>query len=134
MIPSTTAFPEEGFEVETQPTYTYKMNLDGDAIRGTTDELEAMKQAIQKILLTERYQYVMYSWDYGIETIDLYGEPISYVCPELERRIAEALLMDDRIEDVTDFEFDTSQKGVVHAAFTVHTIFGDVEAEREVNF
>ena len=58
-----------------------------------------MKQAIYKILNTERYQYVMYSWNYGIETLDLYGEPVSWGCPELESRIREALMTDDRILD-----------------------------------
>ena len=134
MIPPTTAFLEQNFELEEQPTHTYKMNLESNLIRGYTDDLEAMKQAIYKILLTERYQYIMYSWNYGIELLDLYGEPVSYVCPELERRITEALLWDDRIESVTDFEFDISKKGVVHVSFTAHTIFGDVQAEREVNF
>lgn len=134
MIPSTTAFLEQNFELEEQPTHTYKMNLESNLIRGYTDDLEAMKQAIYKILLTERYQYIMYSWNYGIELLDLYGEPVSYVCPELKRRITEALLWDDRIESVSDFEFDISKKGVVHVSFTAHTIFGDVQAEREVNF
>ena len=99
-----------------------------------TDGLEAMKQVIHKIILTERYQYMMYSWNYGIELLDLMGEPVSYVCPELERRISEALLCDDRIEGVDHFTFDVSQKGVVHISFTVHTVFGEVKAEREVNF
>lgn len=134
MIPSITGFLEQDFELEEQPTYTYKMNLDTGSIRGYTDGLDAMKQAIFKILQTERYQYIMYSWNYGIETLDLYGEPISYVCPELERRITEALLWDERIESVDNFEFDLPQKGVVHVSFTAHTIFGDVQTERTVNF
>lgn len=133
MIPSTSAFLESDFEIETQPTHTYKMNIESGSIRGYTDKLEAIKQAIYKILLTERYQYLMYSPNYGIETLDLYGEPLSYVCPELERRISEALLWDDRIESVSDFEFDLSKKGSVQISFTVHTRFGDVQAEREVN-
>lgn len=133
MIPSTSAFLESDFEIETQPTHTYKMNIESGSIRGYTDKLEAIKQAIYKILLTERYQYLMYSPNYGIETLDLYGEPLSYVCPELERRILEALLWDDRIESVSDFEFDLSKKGSVQVSFTVHTRFGDVQAEREVN-
>lgn len=133
MIPSTSAFLESDFEIETQPTHTYKMNLESGSIRGYTDKLEAIKQAIFKILLTERYQYLMYSPNYGIETLDLYGEPLSYVCPELERRISDALLWDDRIESVSDFEFDLSKKGSVQISFTVHTRFGDVQAEREVN-
>lgn len=80
MIPSVTGFLEQDFEIETQPTNTYKMELESNLIRGYTDGQEAMKQAIFKILSTERYQYVMYSWNYGIELIDLYGEPVSYVC------------------------------------------------------
>ena len=134
MIPSTTGFLEQNFELEEQPTYTYKMNLDTGSIRGYTDKLDAMRQAIFKILQTERYQYIMYSWNYGVETLDLYGEPISYVCPELERRITEALTWDERIESVDNFEFDLPQKGVDHVSFTAHTIFGDVQAERMVNF
>lgn len=134
MIPSTTAFLEQDFEIEEQPTHTYKMNLASELVRGYTDYQEAMKQAIYKILNTERYQYVMYSWNYGIELLDLYGEPVSYVCPELERRITEALTWDERIESVDNFEFDTSKKGEVLVTFTAHTIFGDVTAKKVVNF
>lgn len=134
MIPSTSGFLITDLELQRQPSRTYKMNLEGDTTRGFTDELDAMKQAVFKILNTERYVYPMYSWNYGIETMDLYGEPVSWVCPELERRITEALTWDDRIDSVTDFDFDLSQKGAVHVYFVVHTIFGDVQSERTVNF
>lgn len=134
MIPSTTAFLEQNFEITEQPTHTYKMNLESNLIRGYTDGQEAMKQAIYKILNTERYQYVMYSWNYGIELLDLYGEPVSYVCPELERRITEALTWDDRIQSVDNFEFNISKKGEILVTFTAHTVFGDVVAEKVVNF
>ena len=134
MIPSTTAFLEQDFEITEQPTHTYKMNLESNLIRGYTDGQEAMKQAIYKILNTERYQYVMYSWNYGIELLDLYGEPVSYVCPELERRITEALTWDDRIQTVDNFEFNISKKGEIFVTFTAHTVFGDVVAEKVLNF
>lgn len=134
MIPSTTAFLEQDFEITEQPTHTYKMNLESNLIRGYTDGQEAMKQAIYKILNTERYQYVMYSWNYGIELLDLYGEPVSYVCPELERRITEALTWDDRIQSVDNFEFNISKKGEILVTFIAHTVFGDVVAEKVVNF
>ena len=133
MIPSTVGFLDKDFEIEEQPSFTYKMQTDTKLVRGYTDGLEAVRQAIYKIIMTERYQYIMYSWNYGIELADLFGEPVSYVCPELERRIREALLWDDRIEDVTDFEFNLPKKGVVQVSFTVHTMFGEVAAQREVN-
>lgn len=134
MIPSTTGYLEQDFEIVEQPTLTYRMDFQTKNIRGYTDEQEAMQQAIYKILLTERYAYPIYSWNYGIETLDLYGEPVSWVCPELERRIREALLYDTRITAVTNFQFDFSVKRSVHCSFTVHTVFGDIEAERTVNF
>lgn len=133
MIPSTIGFLAQDFEIEEQPSLTYKMDLNGDSVRGFVDEQEAMKQAIFRILNTERYQFIIYPWYYGIETIDLYGEPVTYVCPELERRITEALLIDTRIISVTDFEFDLEVKGVVHAMFTVNTIYGEIKADKGVN-
>ena len=134
MIPSTNTILSTNLEVETQPNKNYKMYLEQNIINGFCDELEAMQQVIYKILNTERYQHIIYSWNYGIELSDLYGEPVTYVCPELQRRITEALVQDDRIESVDDFKFDTSEKRTVKATFTVHTIFGDVESEKVVNF
>lgn len=133
MIPSTVGFLNEDFEIKEQPSKIYKMNLNNNSIRGFCDELEAMKQAVFRILNTERYQYLIYSQNYGIETIDLYGQPVTYVCPELERRITEALSVDTRISSVSDFEYDITVKGAVHVTFTVHTIYGDLVTERTVN-
>lgn len=133
MIPGMHGFLTEDFEIEQQPSRTYKMYLEQEVINGFTDGLDAMKQTIYMILNTERYQYIIYSWNYGIELLDLFGEPVTYVCPELERRITEALTQDERILSVDAFSFDTSVKGVVHTTFTVNTIFGEVEAERMVN-
>lgn len=133
MIPSTSGFLAQDFEIEEQPSLTYRMDLNGDSVRGFADSREAMKQSIFRILNTERYQYIIYPWWYGVETLDLYGEPVNWVCAELERRITEALLMDSRITSVTDFEHDTNVKGVVHTTFIIHTIYGDIPAEREVN-
>ena len=110
------------------------MNIDEKHIDGYVDNIDAMKQVIYKILNTERYQYIIYSWDYGIELNDLLGEPTLYVCAELERRISEALVQDDRINSVSDFSFDYTQKGIIIANFTVNTIFGNLEIEKVVNY
>lgn len=131
MLPEGAELFEDDFEIEEEPSKNYRMDQKGLRVRGKVDGLEAVKQAVFKILNTERYQYLIYSWDYGVELLDLFGEPISYVCPELERRITEALLQDDRIEEVDGFEFEAS-KGAVKASFTVHTVFGDMQAEKEV--
>lgn len=133
MIPSGNTILTTGLTVATQPSKQHRMDLDRNRILGTCDSLEAVKQSIFKILNTERYQYLIYSWDYGIELMDLYGQPTMYVCPEIERRVKEALLQDDRITGVDNFEFDISKKGVVSVTFTVHTLFGDLAEEMAVN-
>lgn len=133
MIPSVNGILTTDLEVSTQPSQIYRMNLDGKNINGVCDDLESVKQTIYKILNTERYKYVIYSWNYGVEFADLIGEPTSYVCSELQRRITEALTQDDRIESVGEFEFDTSKRHEVVCTFVVRTTFGDVDAERVVN-
>jgi len=133
MIPSTSGFLENEFEITEQPSKTFKLDKDKNYVRGVTDQLEAVKQAIYMVLNTERYRYPVLTWNYGVEFMDLYGEPVSYVCPELERRITEALTWDMRITGVTGFEFDTGLRGSVQVNFTVHTIYGDVRVEKAVD-
>lgn len=133
MIPSGNTILTTDLNVVTQPSKQHRMNLDRNRILGTCDGLEAVKQSIFKILNSERYSYLIYSWDYGIELMDLYGQPPMYVCPEIERRVKEALSQDDRITGVDNFEFDISNKGVVSVTFTVHTLFGDLAEEMAVN-
>lgn len=118
--------------IQTIPTLTYRVQKEKEIVSGTVDELEAMKQAVFKILFTERYQYEIYNWEYGMELRDLFGRAKSYVIPEIKKRIEEALLVDDRIKAVTDFEF-SGGKNVLEVRFKVHTIFGTLEIERQVD-
>ena len=121
-------------EVGSLPSKNYKMDVDHNIINGKVDELDAVKQAVFKILNTQRYQYPVYSWDYGIELEDLFGEPADYVCAELERRITEALTADDRIDSVDSFKFYISEKRVVRASFMVHSVFGSFDDSKAVNY
>lgn len=87
---------------------------------GSCDGLEAIKQAVYLILNVERYRYVIYSSNYGVEFDDLLGKPVPYVLPELKRRIEEALTQDDRITSVDGFEFETKKiQCIVHLQYTV---------------
>ena len=119
------------FAIEEQPSYTYKLDIDKGRIRGMTDEADAMLQAVYLILSVERYQYPIYSFNYGVELADLIGQSKDYVMSEAKRRITEALTQDDRIESVDGWAFETTKKSVI-VTFTVHTIFGDIETTKEV--
>lgn len=119
-------------EETTYPDLTYKINIDKNRISEYVDELDAVIQAIYLILNTERYEYLIYSWDYGIELLDLYGMPMPYVISEIKRRVEDALTQDDRIDSVSDFTFEkTGTK--LYVTFTVNSTFGDVEIDMEVD-
>lgn len=131
MIPSRTILETDIQELEI-PSRTYKINLNKNRVNGYTDNLDAIKQAVYLILNIERYKFPIYSWDYGIELEDLFGKDSSYVIPELERRISEALLQDDRIIQVSDFDFNVN-KNKIHVEFLVTSNLGEFNAETEVN-
>lgn len=122
----------EGLEEETEPSLTFAMNKAENTIRGNCDGLNAVKQTIHCILNTERYQCPAFDWDYGVEFSDLVGMPLDYCIAEIERRIPEALLMDDRIEAVRDFVFKESEADTLDVTFIVDTIFGTTEEDTEV--
>ena len=103
-------------------------------IVGKVDGLEHLKQTIFWLLNTERYEYIIYDWNIGLETNDLYGMPVDYVCSELEYRIQDALSIDERIEEIYDFSFDTSQRGIILCQFKVISIYGEFTEEKEVYF
>lgn len=125
---------ESDFEIDEElNTLTYKMHISLEIINGKVDEQEAMIQTIYKILNTERYAYPIYSNNYGIELIDLIGEDAEWVCPELQRRIEEALLQDERMEEVNNFDF-TIEKNQIHVSFTANTIYGNTTISKVVNY
>lgn len=120
------------FQIGTQPGLTHKLDIDRQRVRGTADERDAVLQAVYLILNVERYAYPIYSRNYGSELSDLAGKPKDYAMSEMKRRITEALLQDDRITGLSGWEFEQGRKSVL-ASFVVHTIYGDVEASKEVD-
>jgi hypothetical protein len=114
-------------DVETSKTY----KLSNTGLRGSTDEMQALQQAILKVLNTERYECPIYSFNYGIETEDLIGKNPAFVQAELKRRIVECLLQDERITGVESFSFSVSGDRM-QCNFDVISIFGTVNITREV--
>jgi len=130
---------ELDFTLETEPSLTYAMKVSADETKesifvGKTDDIEAVRQAVLKILNTERYENEIYSWDYGIELQDLFGMSMAYAMSEIKLRIADALLADDRIASVDRFKVECTGKRTIHCSFTVTTVQGEeIEEETEID-
>lgn len=115
-------------DIETAKTY----KLSKTNIQGYTDELKALEQAIYKEFNTEKYEYQIYSFNYGIDIESLLGKDSIYVKVELKRRIQERLQLDNRIENVDNFKFEINGDMML-CTFDVHSIYGDTNISKEVN-
>ena len=128
MIPDSTIDVELTEDIETSKTY----KLSDTKIQGYVDEIEALKQSIFKELSTEKYEYPIYSFDYGIELESLIGKDAAYVQIELKRRIRECLLKDDRIISVDNFKFVATGDEIL-CTFEAVSIYGEITITKEVN-
>ena len=116
-----------------QETRTYKIDFENSCVSGMIDGLEAVEQAITKILLTERYKNLAYSDDYGCEILDTMNDENTdaFLEAEIPSLIADALADDERILGVDNFEFYDSadERDGLKVTFDVSTIYGDLNME-----
>ena len=130
LLPQTSDGVMVDFESKEQASQTYK--IVGNRITGYTDEIDALKQAIYKILNTIRYEFFIYSWNYGAELTYLIGEEVNYCLPEIKTNISEALSQDDRIISVDEFEF-TVNKNSVTCDFVVNSVYGKFDESATIS-
>ncbi|WP_419392880.1 DUF2634 domain-containing protein [Cytobacillus praedii] len=121
----------EELELVKMSSLTYKIDFQKKRMSGMTDQLAAIKQAVFIILHTERFKHMIYSDHFGIELENLIGTNPIYVKSELARRITEALLQDDRITSIEDFQFVFNEHNV-QVTFIVETEYGSFKEATEV--
>lgn len=68
----------------------------------------------------------------GMQWEGLIGQDPGYVASELQRRITDALTMDDRVRGIPNFSY-TVEGDKLSASLTVNTVFGEMDTSVEVN-
>jgi hypothetical protein len=134
-------FPDWGAATETAgseslPLYTeWALDADTGALRlrdgkpYTVTGAEALRVWIYLALQPDsrRYQYSAHSANYGNELETLAGESDrGILASRLRREVRETLCASPYISDVEGFSF-TFTGSTVTAAFTVHTVYEDIE-------
>ena len=132
MIPKTSGTLQNTITFAVQSSKTVALDMERERLEGYTDGIAAVKQAVYIILNVERYDYLIHSWNFGVELKGLFGKPMNWVMPEAKRRIREALMMDDRITEVDEFVMQ-ADRHALNISFTVHSIFGDFEGGTSLN-
>ncbi|WP_054776941.1 DUF2634 domain-containing protein [Lacticaseibacillus saniviri] len=114
------------------PSLTYQV-IDGHVRHvGTLDGQDAMRQAVEKILRTERFVWPIYSDQYGNDLMELVGKEMPYARAEVGRMLSEALLADDRVDQVIVNDITAVESSVMAVKATVYTQFGKLNIESEV--
>lgn len=111
------------------PSRTYRIDYESGRVAGYCDGLEAMKQAVHKILYTDRFEHLIYSWNYGIEMGAIVGKSVDIAESELKRVVSEALLEDERIIGVDNFQFYRPDSRTLVMTFEAETAYGKIESE-----
>ena len=121
---------EEIVDLALESSKTYRV-LNGRVV-GWIDNKQALRQAVEKLLHTERYMYEIYTDEYGIELQALIGENFDLVEAEIGRIIKEALLADDRIVSVENIQATKLDSTSLLITFSVESIFGTLAFEEVV--
>jgi phage baseplate assembly protein W len=132
MLPESGSILKQDFKIVQQPLKTFKVDIGNQRITEMVDGLEAIRQAVYCALNTERFEWLIFSWNYGVELDRLFGQSMGLVKSKLKKRIKEALMQDDRILSVDAFSFEVYGRKLL-VKFTIHTSIGDINAEKEVS-
>lgn len=117
------------------PTLTWYIDPVTKQIRGFTDELTAMTQAVETYLRIERYKFPIFSPNAGVEFEDLTGQDYGYITSEIRRRVDDAFLPDTRITGTGDFVFTPDfPNSSLLVEFPVYTVYGNLPGKLEVSF
>lgn len=105
---------------------TYEFDFDSGEFTGQLiDDIYAIGQYVKKALATERFRYLVYDDQYGSEVEGYIGADVTSTAldSDIPRIVSEAIIYDERIEDVGDFI--VSKTGdQVYVEFTVTLVDG----------
>lgn len=126
---------DEDEEDVVEPSTTYRIDFtSGRLTNEKINGLDAIRQFVYMALRTERYSHAVYSHDVGCEVQEAVSDEEStdeYKEMEIPRLIEEALLVDERIESVQDFEI-TKEGATFKVLFNVVTDEGTLEIEEVI--
>lgn len=111
------------------PTTTFIIDWSSRQIAGIGTGLDAMRQAVEIILASERFRWQIYDSNFGVELVELIGDDLDYIKAEIPRRIEEAFSVDSRILSVDNYVFTETSPGVLSVSFDVQTVYGAIQEE-----
>lgn len=125
---------EEDAEKNTSEPSDYEIDFTTGKLTGRIiTGLPAVIQWIRLALMTERYFYNQFSWDYGNELLTLIGKSYSkeYIDSEVTRMVKDALSVCDDIDSVSNIIVEYENDSL-EISFNVSTPYGKGEVSVNV--
>jgi hypothetical protein len=104
--------------------------FDADGKHQIVEGDEAIKVWIYKALSTERYRYLAYSWQYGIELRPFLGKVmgVQQRYSEIKRVIVECLMVNPYIKSIDTIDIQ-HEGDTVNISISLTTIYGEVSID-----
>ena len=119
-------------EYTSYPNNEWIVDFEDGPNEGPESNLQTIAQAVHFALETKRFAYPIMGSNYGTIFDDLIGTDYEYIRSEFARRITDALLIDDRILDVKNFEYTTGELSAMTISCTVETVLGNMQISTTV--
>lgn len=132
-LSDTKSIQEDDSQVVKMPK-EYGINFQTGQLTGKIVEgIEAIKAWIWLCLHTERFRHAIYSADYGTSFEQYIGHVLSdeYINTDCESEISDALLINEYIESIEDFEAIKDGEHL-RVSFRAVTKFGNIEVDENV--
>ena len=117
-------FKEYAWDFETD-----RFRYDGNGNHILLTGNDALEVWIYKALKTERFDYLAYSWQYGIELKQFIGKVmgVGERYSELKRVITECLMVNPYIKSIDSFSFEPEENSrIVHITIRLTSIYGEM--------
>ena len=118
-----------GFDTDIQstsrPSRTWIIDRQTMQVAYMDEGLESVRQAVEIALSVERFRWQIYNANFGNELNDLIGDDADYIKSEFQRMVDDALSVDDRVIDTSDYTFSVDGDSIT-ITFTVNTVFGQL--------
>ena len=124
-----------GFDTDIQltsrPSRTWIIDRNTMQVGFMDEGLEAVRQSVEIALNVDRFRWQIYNANFGNELNELIGDDSDYIQSEFPRMVNDALSVDDRVVDTSDYVFTVNGDSMT-VSFIVNTVFGQLAEEMAI--
>lgn len=113
---------------------TWFIDWNNKRITRLATEYEELAQTIHRALMTDRYYYQIYTWQYGSDLSDLVGtKNLPFLKGSIKKSVKDALKFEDRVINVDDVQIENNAPNEYHIVVSISTTLGVVREELMYN-